>query len=158
MNYRNSSAYVQKMINKILYSFRYFYRTYVNNIVVFSTSLKKHLRYLNFIFQALFNMNIHLIPIKAFFRYFFIQLLSQHIDVLNLIIFEDKLTIIRNFEFSHILTILKHYLELINYFKQYVSYYNIIAMPLQKRKIFLNRNCKSIMRNVRKFEIDKTYL
>ena len=103
-------------------------------------------------------MNIHLTPIKAFLEYFFIQLLSQHVDILNLITFENKLIIIRNFEFSRTLIVLKHYLELTNYFKQYMFYYIIIVMSLQKRKILLNHNYKNIIKNARKFEIDKTYL
>ena len=103
-------------------------------------------------------MNIHLVPVKAFLEYPFIQLLNQHVDVLNLITFKDKFVVIRNLEFSRILIILKRYFEMINYFKQYVFYYIIIVKSLQKRKTFLNHNCKSIMKSARKFKARKTYL
>ena len=62
-------------------------------------------------------MNIHLIFVKAFFGYPFIQLLNQYVNILNLIIFEDKFVVIRNFEFPRILITLKRYFGMINYFK-----------------------------------------
>ena len=83
-------------------------------------------------FQTLDKINIYLIPIKAFLRYSFVQLLKQYIDVLKLITAENKLTIIRNFEFPRILITLNRYFDLTDYFKQYVFYYIVIIMFLQK--------------------------
>ena len=60
MSYRNSLIYIQKTINKILRSYRYFCRVYVNNIVIFFTSLKKYLTHLRFIFSIFKKINIHL--------------------------------------------------------------------------------------------------
>ena len=76
MSYRNFSTYVQKMINKTLRFYRYFCRAYINNIVIFFISLKKHLTHLRFIFLIFEKMNIHLLSRKFFFDYFFIQLLN----------------------------------------------------------------------------------
>ena len=76
MNYRNSSAYVQRMINKILRSYRHFYRAYVDNIVIFSTLLKKHLSHLRLVFSTLKKMNIYLLSRKSFFDYSSVQLLD----------------------------------------------------------------------------------
>ena len=75
-------------------------------------------------------MNIHLTSIKAFLEYLSVQLLDQYIDVLKLIILENKLIVIRNLEFSRILITLKRYLEIIDYFKQYISYYFAIIKSL----------------------------
>ena len=57
------------MINRILRLFRYFYKIYVNDIVIFFTSLKKHFSYLFQIFQIFNNMNIYFISIKVFLDY-----------------------------------------------------------------------------------------
>ena len=117
MNYRNSSAYVQRMIDRILRSFRYFCRVYIDDIVIFFTSLEKHLKHLNLVFQVLSDMNIHLTSAKAFLEYPSVQLLDQHVDILRLTISENKLTVIRNLEFSRILAALKRYLDMTDYLK-----------------------------------------
>ena len=76
IDYRNSSTYVQKMINKIFRSYRHFYRVYIDDIVIFFTSLKKHLAHLRFIFSTFEKMNIYLSSRKSFLDYSFVQLLS----------------------------------------------------------------------------------
>ena len=74
INYRNSPVYVQKIINKILYSFRKFYKIYVDNIIIFLSLIKKHIKHLKLIFDILINMNIHLLFHKSFFDYSLIHL------------------------------------------------------------------------------------
>ena len=75
-------------------------------------------------------MNIYLAPNKAFLGYPFVQLLGQHINALGLATVEDKLITIRNLKFSRILVALKWYLDIIEYLKQYVSYYSAIIKSL----------------------------
>ena len=60
------------MINKILRSYRHFYRAYIDNIVIFSTSLKEHLAYFRFIFSTFEKMNIYLSSRKSFLDYLFV--------------------------------------------------------------------------------------
>ena len=158
MGYRNSFIYVQKMINKILRSYRHFCRVYIDNIVIFFTSLKEHLAHLQFIFSIFEKMNIHLSPRKSFFDYSFVQLLNQKVDVLKLITAEKKLIVIANLFFSKTLAQLKKYLDFIKYLRQYIVYYVNIAKPLQLRKTFLNKFNRSIRGNARKKAIDNTYL
>ena len=158
MKYRDSPAYVQRIIDQVLRSFREFCRAYVNDIIIFSTSLKNHLRQLRQIFQALDDVNIHLTSTKVFLELPSVQLLNQHVDTLNLTTSEDKLTVIRNLEFSRTLAALERYLRITDYLKQYVPYYLTIVTPLQQRKTLLNRNCKSTTESARKFEADRAYL
>ena len=115
MNYRNSFIYVQRIINKIFRSYRYFYYTYINDIVIFFTSLKKHLTYLRFIFSTFKKMNIHVSSRKSFLNYSFVQLLNQKINVLKLTTTKEKFIIIINLFFSKILAQLKKYLDFIKY-------------------------------------------
>lgn len=44
MGYRNSQAYVQRQIDRLLYEYRHFAKAYVDDVVVFSQSLEEHLR------------------------------------------------------------------------------------------------------------------
>ena len=103
-------------------------------------------------------MNIHLTPAKAFLEYPSVQLLGQHVDALSLATSEDKLTVIRNLEFSRTLTALERYLGITDYLKQYMPYYSAIVKSLQERKTLLNRNYRSTTRSARKFEVSRAYL
>ena len=158
MGYRNSPAYVQRMIDRILRSFRHFCRAYVDDIVIFFISLEEHLKHLNLVFQALSDMNIHLAPAKAFLGYPSVQLLGQYVDVLGLATSEDKLAAIRNLEFPRTLAALERYLGMTGYLKQYVPYYSAIVKSLQERKTLLNRNCRSTTGSARKSEASRAYL
>ena len=117
MSYRNSSIYVQRIINKIFRSYRYFCRVYVDNIVIFFMSLKEHLAHLRLVFSTLKKMNIHLSSRKSFLDYPSIQLLSQKIDVLKLITTEKKFVVIANLFFSKTFAQLKKYFDLIEYLR-----------------------------------------
>ena len=158
MGFRNSPAYVQRMIDRILRPFRAFCRAYVDDIVIFSTSLEEHLRHLNLVFQALTDMNICLAPRKAYLGYPSVQLLGQRVDALGLATAEDKLAAIRNIEFPRTLAALERYLGMTGYLKQYVPYYSAIIKPLQERKTLLNRSCKHIAGNARKSEAGRAHI
>ena len=134
MSYRNLSIYVQRQIDFILRKFRHFVKIYVNDIVVFFNSLKKHLKHFKQIFVLFKRMNIAFKSIKFFLKYFTIFLLNQRVNNLNLIIAIDKLKIIFNFAFSQIFKQLKIYLSKIDYFRQYVFYYVQKILSLQQRK------------------------
>ena len=159
MGYRGSPAYMQRIIDRILRPFRAFCRAYVDDIVIFSTSLEKHIKHLNLVFQALSEMNIHLAPAKAFLGYPSMQLLGQHVNALGLATSEDKLEAIRNLEFPRTLAALERYLGMTGYLKQYVPYYSAIIKPLQERKTLLNRSCvRSTAGSARKSEAGRAYL
>ena len=143
MGYRNSPAYVQRMIDRILRPFRHFCRAYVDDIVIFSTSLEEHVEHLTQVFKALNAMNIHLAPNKAYLGYPSVHLLGQRVNALGLATAEEKLWAIKNLEFPKTLAALDKYLGLTGYLKQYVPYYTAIAKPLQERKTFLYQKSKS---------------
>ena len=158
MGFRNSPAYVQRMIDRILRPFRSFCRAYVDDIVIFSTSLQEHIRHLNLVFGALSEMNIHLAPHKAYLGYPSVHLLGQRVDALGLATAEDKLAAIRNIEFPRTLAALERYLGMTGYLKQYVPYYSAIVKPLQERKTLLNRQCKHTTGSAHKSEAGRSHL
>ena len=149
MGYRNSPAYVQRMIDRILRPFRHFCRAYVDDIVIFSGSLEEHTRHLAQVFKALDTMNIHLAPNKAYLGYPSVHLLGQRVNALGLATAEEKLWAIKNLEFPKTLAALDKYLGLTGYLKQYVPYYTSIAKPLQERKTFLYQKSKPNNGNIR---------
>ena len=103
-------------------------------------------------------MNIHLSSRKSFLDYSFVQLLNQKIDALELTTTKEKFIVIINLFFLRILVQLEKYLDLIEYLRQYITYYADIAKSLQLRKTFLNKFNRSMRGNARKRTIDNTYL
>ena len=99
MGFRNPPAYAQRMIDRILRPFRKFCRAYVDDIVIFSSSLDEHIKHLNLVFGALEKMNIHLSPKKSFLGYPSVHLPGQKVDALGLPTAEDKLAAITNLTF-----------------------------------------------------------
>lgn len=123
MGYRNLPAYIQRIINQILRPYRSFCRAYVDNIVIYSSSLEEHVGHLQQVFSALTAMNIHLSPKKSFLGYPSVQLLSQKVDALGLATASEKLAAIVNLCFPRTLKQLEKYLGLTGYLRQYIPYY-----------------------------------
>lgn len=69
MRYRNSIVYVQRQIDRLLRAFRVFARAYVDDIVIVSTTLEKHVQHLIEMFQILVKNNIFIKFIKTFIEY-----------------------------------------------------------------------------------------
>lgn len=80
MGYKNLPSYVQRQINQILRPYRHYARAYVDHIVVFSRTLKDHLRHLRQIFGVLRSNNISIKPAKAFIGYLSVQLYGQKVN------------------------------------------------------------------------------
>lgn len=118
------------MIDRILRPYRHFCRAYVDDIVIFSSTLKDHLEHLRLVFSALSKMNIHLSPRKSFLGYPSVQLLGQKVDALGLATAEEKLIVIVNLSFPRTLAQLEKYLGLTGYLRQYIRHYVAIAKSL----------------------------
>ena len=100
MEFRNSPAYVQRMIDHILRDFRAFCRAYADDIVIFSASLKEHIQHLRHVFAMLDKHNIHLSPKKSYLGYPSVSLLGQKVDALGLATATDKLAAIARLVFQ----------------------------------------------------------
>ena len=137
MRYKNSSVYVQRQIDRLLRAYRKFVKAYVDDIVIFSRIWQEHVNHLRQIFIKLISVNIFIKFIKAFIDYSSVQLLSQKVNSLDLFISEKKLRVIAKLQFSRTLRQLKTYLDLIDWMREYVSFYVDVFKFLQKRKTIL---------------------
>ena len=106
MKYRNFQIYVQKQIDKLLYEYKHFVKTYVDNVIIFFQSLKKHFRHLNQIFDLFAKINVMFKSFKIYFEYFLMFLLNQKIDNFDFSIVEKESKVILNINFSQLL---KHF-------------------------------------------------
>ena len=85
----------------------------MNNIIIFSYILKKHLRYLQSIFELFQRKHVNLISIKLFLNYLSIILFNQHINNFDLFIFTKKIVVITLLRFSKNLKNLNYFLNFI---------------------------------------------
>ena len=134
MSYKNSSIYVQRQIDRLLRKFRRFARVYVDDIVIYFKIVEKHAQHLRFVFSMLRQNNIFIKFSKIFLDYSFVRLFDQKIDSFELSISEEKLKIITKLSFSRILRQFEIYLDLIDWLRDYVSFYADVFKTLQKRK------------------------
>ena len=149
MNYKNSSIYVQRQIDRFLRSYRAFAKTYVNDIVIHFSILQKHFAHLTKIFDMLRINNIFIKFEKTFIDYFTVHLFDQKIDSFDLITIEKKFKTISRLFFSITLQLLETYLEFTNWLRDYVSWYVEMFKSLQQLKIELLHD-EFVINNVRK--------
>ena len=149
MSCRNSVAYVQRQMNTLLRQFRDFVNVYIDDIVVKSKSLTEHIDHLRQLFRLFVCKNIDLNLVKIFLDYSKVTLLEQRVNALDLSIIENRIKALISLKISETLTQLKTYLELIEYIKQYISCYAIIARSLQNLKTVLLK-LKSVNVDVRR--------
>ncbi len=89
-------------------------KAYIDDVIVFNKTLKKHLEHLSQLFALFDKLNITLKTKKTYFEYLSISLLRQKIDSLELITAENKLKVIVKLFFLKTLKNLKTYLKMID--------------------------------------------
>ena len=144
MNFKNSSFYVQRQTDQMLRSYRDFSRVYMNDIIVFSKTLKKHIVHLRQIFQLFANKRVNLTLNKSFLNYSFIMLFEQRVDNLDLSTSIEKITIIIFLRFSQSLKNLKHFLDLIDWLRHCINRYEQLIETLQVKKTTLIKQLSNI--------------
>ncbi len=103
-------------------------------------TLKEHLNHLRVLFRIFRRKKIIINFLKTFLEYLSVILLERRVNVLDLIIAEEKLKVIVLLKFSKNLTVLKRYLELADYLRKYVYFFVEIFKLLQNLKTKLLKN------------------
>jgi hypothetical protein len=100
MSFKNSFVYAQRRINIILRDIKHFCRAFIDDIIIFSNTLKEHFDHFLKIFQLLLNNDIKLNSCKSFLSFSLIALLEQHVDDLSctLLRTESLSYLIENFQ------------------------------------------------------------
>ena len=137
MGFKNSPAYVQRQIDRVLRPFRTFARAYVDDVVIFSRSLREHHLHLSKVFSLFQSNGISINPAKAFLGYPSVHLLGQKVNSFGLSTADDKLKAISQLDFPRTLSQLETYLGMTGWLRNYVPHYAAITKPLQDRKTLL---------------------
>ncbi len=158
MNFKNSSTYAQRRINMILRDLKHCCKVFIDDIIIFSATLEKHVKHLSLIFQRLFDYDIKLNSCKTFLNFSSIALLEQHVDEFDLHAIKNKVVAILNWKFLTTLKALKIYLRFIEWLRNYVAWYAQKVESLQQRKILLLKNASFQKKHARKAYVDRIIL
>ena len=137
MKFKNSSFYVQRQTDQLLRLYRQFSRAFMNDIMIFSRTLKKHLLHLRQIFELFRNKRVNLASAKFLLNYSSIILFDQRMNNLDLFISTKKIAVITSFRFSETLKNLKYFLNLIEWLRHCVERYAQLTQSLTERKTVL---------------------
>ena len=112
MNYQESFLYVQCMMNMIFKSHKFFTHCYIDDIVIFSKTLKNHLKHLNTVFSLFDKMRIIFKEVKTHLNYSSIILLNQQVDDFDMTFLKKWIAVLQDLSFSEILKDFEIYLNL----------------------------------------------
>ncbi len=154
MSNRNFVTYVQLQMNILLNNLKKFVRVYIDDIICRSKTFQEHLNYLRILFRIFLRKRIIINSLKTFLEYQNVILLEQSVNVLELIIVEEKLKAIVLLKLLENLTTLKRYLRLADYLRNKIYFFVDVFKSLQKLKINLLKNFSK--ENRRKKFINRT--
>ena len=132
MKFKNSSFYIQRIMNKTLRDFKNFCRVYINDIVLFFKIFNKHVEHFRRFFVKLVELRIILNFKKIFLNYFSIILLEQKIEVFDFSTIEKRIVVIKIIKFLKNFKVLKIYSNLTNYQRKKLIWYVQKTNVLQK--------------------------
>lgn len=150
IKFKNISLYVHREIDYILRKFKEFCRIYIDDIVIFSRTLNKHIEHFYKIFNLFNRFYINLSSTKSFFEHFTIQLLNFKVNVFDLFTIKEKLKAIINLKFLKTLQDLKIYFEFTNWLREYILYYMQKSKSLQTKKTTMLRLSSNHKKRFRK--------
>jgi len=113
------------------------------------------LKHLHAVFQLFSKKRVSISSKKSFIDYSSIILLNQKVNDFNLTISVEKLKTIISLDFSWTLRALNIYLNIIDWLRNYVSYYAQIVESLQRHKTKLSVDLLKNNLNAHWSEIDK---
>lgn len=137
MGFRNSPAYVQRYMDRLLRPHQTFCRAFIDDIVIFSETEDEHLRHLETLFQLFQGKNLTISPTKSWIGYPSAQLLGFRVDALGLTTTEERMAAFAKLEFPRQLASLEQYIGATGYIRHLIPYYGQLVEPLQKRKVAL---------------------
>ena len=111
-----------------------FVLVYVDDIIIYSPSLKTHLYHLDQVLKLLDESGVTLSLAKCHFAYPSIKALGHHVSRLGVSTLEEKVEAVRGMSFPSTLRQLETGLGFFGYYRKFVPHYAAIARPLMKLK------------------------
>lgn len=137
MGFRNSPAYTQRFMDRLLSGHSEYCRAFIDDIVIYSETREEHERHLRRIFELFLSKNIAISPSKSFVGYPNVELLGFRVDGLGLSTTADRVKAFKILEFPNTLKALEQYIGMSGFLRHLIPYYAKIVEPLQQRKVAL---------------------
>ncbi len=127
----NASATFQRLMNKILRQYiRKFVQVYLDDVIIYSNNLDEHKRHIKAVLEKIREANLKLKPSKC--QWFQTELkFIRHLVGRNDIKFDPQnVEKIKNAEVPKNTTEFKRFLEIVQYYRQYINGYADVAGSL----------------------------
>jgi hypothetical protein len=135
MSRKNALEFFQHRMKSVFANYLWkFVLVYMNDVIIFSIFITKHLTHLKKVLTLLEKSEVILFLRKCHFEYLSITILEHHVSRLELSTLEKKTKIIKRLRFSRILKDLKQELEFFDYYRKFVLWYANIEKFLIKLK------------------------
>ena len=163
----NSGASFQRLMGLILRRLESrFALIYVDDIVMFSKSIERHLTHLEEVFRRLRDANLKLIPEKCSFVKQRIVYLGHVVTPEGIFPDPGKVEIVKNFPAPASLKELKSFLGLANYYRRFINSFSEIASPLNALtkkgvKFFWSESCGNVFDRLKRLafpDFDEQFL
>ena len=128
----NAPATFQRLMHKVLDGFENFTLAYLDDIIIFSTTLEDHKKHLALVLQRLEKFNLKLKPEKCFFNMRRIEYLGHEISAQGVTPIRDKVEALTRFHVPTDRKALKRFLGMAAYYRRFVPHYAALAAPLDK--------------------------
>ncbi|MCG8044300.1 MAG: DDE-type integrase/transposase/recombinase [Candidatus Thiodiazotropha taylori] len=130
---RNAPMSFQMLMSQVLKGLNWkFVLCYIDDILVFSSNFKEHLKHLNEVFQRLREAKLTLKPSKCSFAVEKVVYLGHVISKDGVSVDIEKTERVRSFPTPTTQRQLKSFLGLCNYYRRFVKDYSKICIPLNK--------------------------
>ena len=127
----NASPYFQRQMDHILGGLT-FSRCYIDDIIVWSSTLEEHLRHLQEVFRRLRAAGLKVHQGKCMFAVESIDFLRHRISAAELQPQEEKVKAVTDLPAPTDLSSLRGALGLFSYYRKFVPHFSTIAFPLNK--------------------------
>ena len=135
IGFRNSPAYVQRFIDRLLDKHSYYCKAFIDDIIIFSNNVEQYEQHLKTIFQLFLSKNIAILPIKLYVVYLDMELLGFRVNSLGLTTTKERIIAFRNLAFLDSLKVLEQYLGASGFLQHLILYFAKLSKPLQIQKI-----------------------
>lgn len=136
MGFRNSPAYTQRYMNRLLKKHPYC-RAFIDDIVIYSDTKEDHIEHLSTIFSLFKSKNLSIALNKSFIGYLSVELLDFRVNGLGLTTTTERVAAFRDLAFPSTLKALEQYSGMSGFIRHLTPYYSQLMEPLQQREVNL---------------------
>ncbi len=129
----NESAFFQHYINDVLFNCLHkFCQTYLNDILIYSKTLKEHKTHVKEMLEKLREVNLQINIDKCKFKIQKISFLELLIFINDLQINSWKVDVIQNWKMSQLLTYMQIFIDFYNFYQWFIKNFSKIAQLMIK--------------------------